>query len=89
MEAKDKKRKVLQAIFSSVFGFQLPLNVPTNTHAQRNKKVSEPVRETLSVIRVSKQKDTCRKVLARKYCQHSAGKPWLYSYNCNNYMARI
>ena len=46
MEAKDEKRKVLQAICSSVFSFKLPLNVPTNTHTQRNKKVSEPVRET-------------------------------------------
>ena len=46
MEAKDEKRKVLQAIFSSVFSFKLPLNVSTNTYTQRNKKVSEPVRET-------------------------------------------
>ena len=30
MEAKDEKTEVLQAIFSSVFGFNLPLNVPTN-----------------------------------------------------------
>ena len=49
MEAKDEKRKVLQAIFSSVLdlsSFKCTNKYSETTHTQRNKKVSEPARET-------------------------------------------
>ena len=62
MEAKDEKMKVLQAIFSSGFGFKLPWNVPTNTHTQRNKKVSEPVRETWWYKQAANDKDLFQNV---------------------------
>lgn len=38
MEANDQKMKGLQAIFSSVFGFILPLTVPANIQKLTNTK---------------------------------------------------